>query len=121
MMMRTTFIGRLTDNLRFVLQPILFHVPTLFRSFVAVQNDFGRTRHLTPAFAGYGATSRPSPPTPLAERENHRPSFKKSNAHFNEVQETAIAIKTRELQAAHERCSFFPQSGIRMRADYDTH
>ena len=28
-------------------QPIQFHVPTLFPSSVAVQNDFGSTRHLT--------------------------------------------------------------------------
>jgi hypothetical protein len=28
-------------------QPILFHVPTLFRSSVAVQNDFGSTLALT--------------------------------------------------------------------------
>jgi hypothetical protein len=49
---------------------------------------------------------RPSPPTPLAERGNHRLSPKKSDAHFNEVQETAIAIKTRELRMAHECCSF---------------
>jgi hypothetical protein len=34
----------------------------------------------------------------LAERENHRPSFKKSDAHFNEVQETAIAIITRKVR-----------------------
>jgi hypothetical protein len=72
---------------------------------------FGFTRHLTLA----------RPPTPLAERENYRPFFKKSNAHFSEVQEPAIATKAQEFQSAQECCSFFPQSGIRMMADENIH
>jgi len=35
------FKRRLTDNGHCVVQPIRFHVPTLFRSSMAVQNDFG--------------------------------------------------------------------------------